>query len=272
MAKITSHLASISPYLQSGSSPGRRFMAVVLCAMLALGSVLPGVAAADEVDSEGEGTAAPLEAPASDFDPGGEETVLEEAPASGDDEEGGPVESEPEADIEVSATGDVISAAPEGMVEEGPSQPVEVPPVSVAGSEAEPVQEKVPQPAASEPVANQSLVAPKREPVERHAAHAQPAPTDAVLPAEPAQEQTPSSPPQPVVATSVDSDRNLRGKDIYVVRPGDCLWHIAAALLPAGADTSEIAAEVERLWRLNEDRIGTDDPNLIYAGTTLRLR
>jgi hypothetical protein len=29
---------------------------------------------------------------------------------------------------------------------------------------------------------------------------------------------------------------------------------------------------VQRIWRLNEDRIGTGDPNLIYVGTTLRLR
>ena len=55
------------------------------------------------------------------------------------------------------------------------------------------------------------------------------------------------------------------------MRPGDCLWHIAAGLLPGGAETEEIASEVARLWRLNEGRIGTGDPNLIYAGTTLRL-
>jgi hypothetical protein len=56
------------------------------------------------------------------------------------------------------------------------------------------------------------------------------------------------------------------------VRPGDCLWHIAAALLPGEAGTQAVAREVERLWRLNENRIGTGDPNLIYAGTTLALR
>jgi nucleoid-associated protein YgaU len=56
------------------------------------------------------------------------------------------------------------------------------------------------------------------------------------------------------------------------VRPGDCLSHIAAAVLSPGADALEIEEEVERLWRLNEDRIGTGDPDLIYPGTVLRLR
>ena len=56
------------------------------------------------------------------------------------------------------------------------------------------------------------------------------------------------------------------------MQSGDCLWHIAAALLPAGADDAQIAAEVARLWSLNEAAIGTGDPSLIYAGTTLRLR
>lgn len=56
------------------------------------------------------------------------------------------------------------------------------------------------------------------------------------------------------------------------MRPGDCLWHIAAGLLPAGAGDAQIAKEVQRLWRLNKDHIATGDPNLIYVGTELRLR
>ena len=36
--------------------------------------------------------------------------------------------------------------------------------------------------------------------------------------------------------------------------------------------TGSVAGKVAELWRLNEDRIGTGDPNLIYAGTELRLR
>jgi hypothetical protein len=55
------------------------------------------------------------------------------------------------------------------------------------------------------------------------------------------------------------------------VHPGDCLWSIATALLPPGADEARVAAEVARLWRLNSGRIGTGDPGLIMVGTVLRL-
>jgi LysM domain len=224
MANLIEHLTSISPRLRSGPSPGRRVLALALCAMLALSSTLPAVAFAGESDSEGTGTAPPTEAPgAPDFDPGGEEAALEEAPASG--------------------------GAPE----------------------PEPVQQAAAEPAQSEPAANQSLTAPRQKPAKRHASHDQTAPTEAVPPTEPAEEETPSPPPPQPVATPVDPGRSLAGKDFYTVRPGDCLWHIAADMLSGKAGTQEIEREVERLWRLNEDRIGTGDPSLIYAGTVLRL-
>ena len=86
------------------------------------------------------------------------------------------------------------------------------------------------------------------------------------------QQETPPPSPQPVAVSAPDPAQNLAGKDTYVVQPGDCLWHIAARLLPGGAGTEAVAGKVAELWRLNEDRIGTGDPNLIYAGTELRLR
>jgi outer membrane biosynthesis protein TonB len=271
MATLIKHLTSISPNQQSGGSAGRRLLATALCAMLVLSSILPGVAFAGETDSEGEGTSQPVEAPIPpNFDPGGEETALEEAPASEDvEEEGGVVEVEPEADAEVPATNEVTSAAVEGAAEESPSQPVEVQPLPAA-PEPEPVEQEASESAPSEPAANESLVAPKQKPVRRSTSHEQPAPVEATAPAEPTEEEAPS-PASPVPATPAESGRNLQGKNSYVVRPGDCLWHIAADLLPAGADTAAIEAEVARLWRLNEDRIGTGNPSLIYAGTTLRL-
>jgi hypothetical protein len=64
---------------------------------------------------------------------------------------------------------------------------------------------------------------------------------------------------------------SLAGHRVHVVRAGECLWSIAEALLPAGAGTAEIAAEVQRLWRLNASRIGTGNPSLVYAGTELAL-
>ena len=268
MANLIRCLTSISPDLRSRPSPGRRLLALVLCAMLAFGSVMPGLALAGEADSEGEGTSPTVELPLPpDFDPGGEETGLVEAPPSGGGEEAEAVEVEPEVDTEVPA-GEVTSAAAGAVAEETQTQPPPTPEASAPASEPESVPQKAAEPATSEPVANQSIAAPKREQVERPAAPAHATTSEAVSPAQPEEEAPP--PPEPV-ATPVDSGRHLAGKDSYVVRPGDCLWHIAAALLPAGADTEAIEGEVRRLWVLNEDRIGTGDPSLIYAGTTLRL-
>jgi hypothetical protein len=265
MANLTQHLTSISPDLRSGFSPGRRLLALMLCSMLVIGSVFPGVALAGEPDSEGEGTAPPVEVPVPpDFDPGGEETGLEETPASGGaEEEGGAVEGEPEVDIAAPSPEEVTAAATEAPIEAVPPQPAPAP---------APVQQQASEPAAAEPVANQSIVAPKQERVERSTASEGTASGEAPPPAEPAEQEVPMPSPQPVASTPPDPARTLTGKDIYVVRPGDCLWHIAASLLPGDAGTEAVASEVARLWQLNEDRIGTGDPNLIYAGTELRLR
>jgi outer membrane biosynthesis protein TonB len=270
MAKFTEHLTSISPASRSGPSPGRRAVALVLCVMIAFGSTFPGAAVASEADSEGEGTALPIEAPGPpDFDPGGEEVALEEAPASGG-EESGAVEAEPQVDPEASAPGEVTNAATESAVEDAqPPPPAEEVPELATPVEPESVPRKKGESPASEPVANQSLVAPKHKPAERRAADDQPASSREAPPAVmPSEEE---APPQPVAATAVESGRHLAGKASYIVGPGDCLWHIAVSLLPEDASSAEIAREVRRLWRLNEDRIGTGNPSLIYAGTELRL-
>jgi LysM repeat protein len=58
----------------------------------------------------------------------------------------------------------------------------------------------------------------------------------------------------------------------HVVEPGQSLWAIAEDLLRRPASIARVAFEVGRLWRLNADRIGTGDPDLIYAGQQLRLK
>lgn len=268
MANLTQHLISISPDLRSGPSPGRRLLALVLCSMLVLASVFPGVALAGEADSEGEGSAPSIELPAPpDFDPGGEEAAMEEVPPTG--EEAGAVEIEAEVDVEAPAPEEITSAAPEAPVEATSPQAVAAP--ESAPPATEPVPQTAPEPASAEPVEYQTIAAPPQKPVVQHTASESAAASESIPPTEPAEHEAPT-PTQPVAAPPPDSGRTLAGKDTYVVRPGDCLSHIAQALLPAGADDADIANEVARLWHLNEGRIGTGDPDLIYPGTVLRLR
>jgi resuscitation-promoting factor RpfA len=57
----------------------------------------------------------------------------------------------------------------------------------------------------------------------------------------------------------------------YRVEPGDSLWRIASRHLGADATDLETAQEVNRLWKLNEQRIATGSPDLIFPGQTLRM-
>jgi Tfp pilus assembly protein FimV len=58
----------------------------------------------------------------------------------------------------------------------------------------------------------------------------------------------------------------------HSVLPGESLWTIATDLLGSDASTASVAREVNRLWQLNRDRIGTGDPDLLMIGTRLELR
>jgi nucleoid-associated protein YgaU len=62
-----------------------------------------------------------------------------------------------------------------------------------------------------------------------------------------------------------------RGDDVHVVLRGESLWSIAGDLLGDGASPARVAREVNRLWQLNDDRIGTGDRDLLMAGTKLEL-
>jgi hypothetical protein len=52
---------------------------------------------------------------------------------------------------------------------------------------------------------------------------------------------------------------------------GDSLWRIAERLLGSEATAAEVADVVRRLWRLNRQRIGTGDPDVLPAGITIVL-
>jgi Tfp pilus assembly protein FimV len=62
------------------------------------------------------------------------------------------------------------------------------------------------------------------------------------------------------------------GNRFHVVRPGESLWSIAADIVGEQATVAAVAREVDRLWELNDERIRTGDPDLLYAGTRLVLR
>lgn len=255
---------------------GVRILAAALSVVLALGSIAPGLAFAGEADSEQEGSAPPGTLPGLEEGPelesGEEETALEELPgivgAGEEAEEGPPIETEPAQEPEPPLPPEEPTAQIEPPV--APEDPATAPP---SGPEYEAATE--PPPAA--PVENQALAAPESSPplqqppsVPKAAQSAPEAPAPASPPEEaPAPEATQ---PLAVPAQRDSSPGRLAGQHVHVVRAGECLWMIAEALLPAGADNAEIEAEVQRLWRLNASRIGTGDPSLVYVGTELRLR
>jgi LysM domain len=278
MAKLTRYLTSIA---WRSSRPRRhRLVALALAALLILASTLPSFAVAGESDSEGEGTAPPIEVPVGppDFDPGGEETELEDSDAEGDEESGGAVEVEAEVEVEPPAPAEP-PAAPDPPVEPSPAAPLL--PASAPAPDPEPAQPppspEVPETAnRPEPVANQAIKAPRPE---RKAAGYSAAsdPGSSVVgggggEVPPTEEEAPVTPTSSEPAPPAQKGRKLVGKNFYVVQPGDCLSYIAAALLPPGSDTEAIEDKVDELWQMNEARIGTGDPDLIYVGTVLRVR
>jgi hypothetical protein len=72
--------------------------------------------------------------------------------------------------------------------------------------------------------------------------------------------------------TSSGGHAARRGQRVHVVRADESLWSIAKDLLGGQASPARVAREVDRLWRLNHERIATGDPDLLAIGTRLRLR
>ncbi|HET7177736.1 MAG TPA: LysM domain-containing protein [Solirubrobacterales bacterium] len=249
-------------------------LAAMLCAALLFSNLSPALALAAEPDSEGEGAAPPGAVEGAPHpEAGGEETVLEEVPGSlpsgsaEDTGEGPPTEAEPKQEPPLppppvaSAT---TGAPPEAAPTVRPPQPAQGPALEAA-----------PAPPASTPVEGQPLSAPKAPPSEKQTPHpsttaqrapAPPTPTAPPEEPEPAQAQPPATPAER------SGGAGLAGRRFHIVVPGESLWSIAEALLPAAAGNAQIAAEVQRLWKLNASRIGTGDPGVLPVGVKLRLR
>jgi len=82
---------------------------------------------------------------------------------------------------------------------------------------------------------------------------------------------TDALPAAPASAAGQPSAAPAVGGEGYRVRAGDSLWSIATRLLGEAASPAQIDAMVDRLWRVNADRIATGDPDLIRPGTVLVL-
>ena len=280
MGKLDELLRSVSRYGPGAHrSAGRRALALALCAMLALGGISPGAAFAADADSEGEGGAPPGTVPeveeAPEFEPGGEETALEELPELAPEEEAGgaedegegpPVEVEPEVEAELPPVGEEVTGAVAGATGEVESQP------PLEGTSAEgPTYEAAPPPSGAA-VENQALSAPQAPPAPEHTRRVAQTTSQAPPPAPAPEAPAPIAPPS--AATPAEPEvpsRHLAGQQFHIVQAGECLWSIAEAILPDGASNGAIANEVHSLWRLNANRIGTGDPNVLMAGTRLRL-
>lgn len=280
----------------------RRTQAAIAAGLLAFSGLGVPTAVASESDSTSEGAVEVVD--------GGDPTVSPEldleletaqlpddatAPdlvVSATDEDSEPLEVEPAADVRepVVEVGDdvaVAEQAPAPQPEAVAPSPAEQPTAATPPPEA--VAPNTPEESGITALATQPREAPngearhQRRPdspsAEPTAAPPQPAAAPAVQAAAPAPAPTPPAPTAeaatastvPVVARSSGS-RAAPGDRFHVVRPGESLWSIAADLLGDRATVARVAREVNRLWELNDERIRTGDPDLLYAGTRLVVR
>lgn len=269
--------------------------ALLTASMLAVSGSLPGIAAATEGDREYEGTEVPQEtstqrSPSASFDPGGPETELPEEPGPsavhGDedsDDDIGSVEREPTIDPAARTEGE--SDDNQDAVPTSPAAPPEQPPV-VAESEppaasVSPPAQSVKPPPPSAPAQDRAAVVGGPLVVSDHAVpsrvrkraasivaglrRGRPSRTSAAH----VHTQLPAAVSAPLAPDAASRPRQAQ---THRVQPGESRWSIATQLLGRGASNADIAREVNRLWELNKQRIGTGNPSLLRIGTELRLR
>jgi hypothetical protein len=175
-----------------------------------------------------------------------------------------------------------------------PAPPAPAPPAPPPPPAAQPIGQPPapPQPPPAPPVASPLAASPPprtdnrdegRDRQRRAADEPERPPAD--LPSNPAVSQTPSpappaevqavSAPEPVAAEPAPTAQEPAAVEasgrVHVVRSGETLWSIAAALLGEGASPARIATVVARLWSLNADRIRSGEPDLIMPGDRLML-
>ena len=272
-----------------------RAQAGLLAAALSAGTLLPAAGAAADPTTENAPTARASQTPAPSDPPvvvdETQEAPVDEAPdlrelltnpdlgsdSAGEDvgadaeaTEPAPPEPLAEAPVEPAPVAPTPTASPAPPAPAPPPptpSPVELPPAAV-------VDEPTPPQAPSTTTKRQALKL-GVEPRERgRPLVANPHPTpQPVVPAPVVEAPAPSAPVETVAISqpAPPADGPIAGRG-YTVQPGDSLWSIARRLVGGSPSAAQIAREVDRLWRLNAERIGTGNPSLIYAGTVLRLR
>jgi hypothetical protein len=260
-------------------------LAVGLLAFSGVGAPAAAVAAGPDQDVDGSAEvvesadpgAADLEEPTTGWTDGGTAPPEDEAPAPVPETEDGSIEaaaSEPVDEALVEAAGE--TEEPAAVAEPAPA------PVAPAAPPAEDpaATTQVPEAAASDGLSVDTAERAKRErPVKRTKPGVQPrviaAPAPAVAaPAPAVAAPTPAVPRTiRVVAGASTSAGRAEARDrFHTVQRGESLWSIASDVLGDGASVARVAREVDRLWELNEDRIATGSPDLLFAGIRLRLR
>lgn len=301
----------VSRRLGLGATAAMLLLAPSLPAVAAATPPASAPATAGEQDSEHEGTgqAGPSpgtdgDRPESDMDGGDSDQVEENSPSlvsPGDksnpddgESESGPVETSPpqeEAGMP-EQQGNTPGPGPPTPTNQAPPSPQEAPPKDEAGQEGAPpeaprtdgseIKSDRPSPRTDRPRS--------RNRPDKRRSHAGDGPSTSAPPGPAPRSTEPLEPTfnrQDAVtsddlATGRDgrkgrgaeggSARSSSATDIHIVRPGESLWSIATAHLDGAPTPAQVAREVERLWRLNADGIGTGDPDLLLVGQKVRLR
>jgi hypothetical protein len=305
------HADRLAGPVGSDSLLSRRAQAALAAGLLAFSAgAAPAGAQVPEVDPEQQAAPAPGGEPPGlqpDLDPGEADTFdYETAPVPGGSQAGGeedeglgaPVDSDPTIDPEVPlppegqapalpAPGAPAPTQPAPEAAPVPAPPSTPPPPATVPAPATPPAPAAEQPPRPPPPPGEVLEYPKQHggtskvrtirigieptpPPMQAGAQRTAVGSVSLQPAEPVPTASPSVQAVPGSQPASASESRIDG-GTYVVRPGDSLWSIATRLLGPSASAAEIADEVNRLWELNKDRIGTGDPDLLRVGTELWL-